>query len=317
MDTAAEFELTALENQQARLQGRILIADDDEDFRRLLVHRARRMGLDVVEVETGAQAMAAVKQDAFDVAVLDIYMPGCSGLQVAESARKLDRDLQTIVLTGSQTFENALQALRVGVHDYLTKPLDSMASFELALSRALEHRRLVRENARLFAEVQRLAVTDPLTGLSNRHRLSEVLGHEAERARRLRRPMAAIMLDMDGLKALNDACGHEAGDQALQVIAAAIRKHIRRADVPIRCGGDEFLILLPEADLPGATGVAKRISDEVSKASIHGHPVRISGGVACEKKVKDAGRSLVKAADAALYRAKRAGKGKIVSQRER
>jgi DNA-binding NtrC family response regulator len=112
------------------LSGMVLIADDDADFRRLLVRRATRMGLTVVEASSGTQALEAVRKTSFDAIVVDVYMPGCSGVEVAQEARNLDAHVQAIVLTGSATLENAIEALRAGVYDFLTKPLESLDVFE-------------------------------------------------------------------------------------------------------------------------------------------------------------------------------------------
>ncbi|NIN70319.1 MAG: diguanylate cyclase, partial [Anaerolineae bacterium] len=222
--------------------GLVLIADDDDDFRRLLVRRAKRMGLRVVEARDGCEALEAVKRQSFDALVLDLYMPGASGIEVLEAGSRIDPEVQTILLTGNASLETAVEALRAGAYDYLTKPLDSLTVFELALTRALEHRHLLQDNARLFAEVQRLAVTDPLTGLYNRHKLNEALAAEVERAQRYGRPLALIMLDLDNLKRVNDSLGHPAGDEVLKQVADIIRQEIRRVDIATRFGGDEFLV---------------------------------------------------------------------------
>ncbi|GAH47286.1 unnamed protein product, partial [marine sediment metagenome] len=140
--------------------GTILIAEDDPDYRQLLSRRASRMGLDVHQAANGQEAIDAVNECEFDALVLDLYMPEHTGLEVIDAARKIDPDVQALILTGSASVETAVEALRAGVYDYLTKPLESMTSFELALSRALERRYLVKENKRLFEEIQRLAVTD-------------------------------------------------------------------------------------------------------------------------------------------------------------
>jgi diguanylate cyclase (GGDEF)-like protein len=291
--------------------GVVLIADDDADFRRLLVRRATRMGLTVVEASSGSQALVAVRNTSFDAIVVDVYMPGCSGVEVAQEARSLDPHVQAIVLTGSATLENAIEALRAGVYDFLTKPLESLDEFEMSLSRALELQRLLRENSRLFSEVQRLAVTDSLTGLSNRRRLDEVLEVEVERARRYGRSLSIVMLDVDGLKRINDTCGHNVGDEVLQAAAAAIRREVRKVDLATRLGGDEFLLLLAEAALPEAAGVAGRIFQHFSTLSVHGERVVASAGVAQWLPKYPAPADFIHAADLALYEAKRGGGGHI------
>ena len=291
--------------------GLILIADDDADFRQLLVSRATKMGLEVIEAEDGIQALNALQRNAFDAVVVDLYMPGRSGLEVAQAAQHVDPDLPVIVLTGSATVETAIEALRSGVHDYLTKPLESLAAFELSLTRALEHRYLLKENARLFMEVQRLAVTDPLTGLFNRHKFDDAIGPEVERASRYDRPLSLIMIDMDGLKKINDTYGHPAGDKLLKEVADLIRDQLRKVDLPVRFGGDEFLILLPEADLQEASRVAERLSARIRGLSVHTAQVTASMGVAQWEPALGSLQGFLHAVDQALYQAKRAGKSRL------
>jgi diguanylate cyclase (GGDEF)-like protein len=292
--------------------GTALVADDDNNFRQLLARRARRMGLTVVEVDTGSKALEAVAAHLFDVLVLDLYMPGATGLEVFQAARRTQPEIQAILLTGSASVETAVEALRQGAYDYLTKPLESLATYELALTRALEHRHLLRENARLFQEVQRLAITDPLTGLYNRHKLTEALETEFERAVRYGRPVSMIMMDLDDLKVVNDTYGHPGGDVVLQKVAVAIRGHIRRLDLPTRYGGDEFLVLLPETSLADAERVAQRISYEVRKIQAGTLPVTASTGVVEWVAGIRSSQEFLGAADQALYEAKRRGGGAIV-----
>ena len=190
----------------------------------------------------------------------------------------------------------------------------SRALEAVALTRALEHRHLLRENARLFQEVQRLAITDPLTGLYNRHKLAEALETECERAVRYGRPVSMIMMDLDDLKLVNDTLGHPGGDVVLQKVAEAIRGHIRRLDLPTRYGGDEFLVLLPETSLVDAERVAQRISHEVRKIRAGELPVTASVGVVDWGSGYRSSQEFLSAADQALYLAKRRGGGAIVIQ---
>lgn len=298
-------EWTVVERDAPHPGGRILIADDDTDFRSVLVRRARRMGLEVVEAGDGPEARRMLDGQAYDALVVDLYMPGATGLEVVEHAQRLDPNIQAIVLTASASVETAVEALRAGVYDYMSKPFESMAAFELALTRALEHRRLIEENARLFAEVQRLAVTDPVTGLFNRHKLNEFLELEVERARRYGRPLSLIMLDIDDMKKFNDTFGHPAGDEALRRVAQAIRSQVRRVDLPTRYGGDEFLIVLPEAQAEEAQAIAMRIGIEIGKGSFDGARLSASAGVSVWKAEFATAEDFVSDVDQSLYRDKR------------
>lgn len=291
--------------------GKALIADDEDDFRRLLVKRATTMGLTVDEVSDGTQAIEAIRQNSYDILVMDLYMPGATGLEVIREAQRIDPDTESILMTGSASLETAIEAIRAGVYDYLTKPLESLTSFELTVSRALERRHLIRENERLFKEVQRLALTDQLTGLYNRHKLKESLESEVERARRYRRPLSLIMLDLDGLKVINDTYGHSAGDAVLKQVADAIRNQTRRVDLSARIGGDEFLVLLPEAGLEVATEVAKRVRREITSVPIEEITISISIGVGQWGEEFNTPQGFLHAVDQALYQAKRSSGAKI------
>ncbi len=299
------------EKGDTRPLGRILIAEDDADFRRILSRRAARMGLEVDQVENGAQAIDAFKDGGYDALVVDLYMPEFGGLDVIEAAREVDPDIESLILTGSASVEMAVEALRAGVYDYLTKPLESMTEFEMALKRALERRRLIKENKRLFEENKRLAVTDPLTGLFNRHRLQDVLNGELERASRYNRPLSIIMIDMDELKEINDSLGHPAGDEALNLVANAIAQCVRKVDLAARFGGDEFVIVLPEADVAVAISVAERINQEVAKLKVEHIQLSISLGVAAWNKTYTSPETFIEAADRAMYQAKRSDDNRV------
>jgi diguanylate cyclase (GGDEF)-like protein len=291
--------------------GKALIADDDEDFRRLLIRRAKTMGLSVDEVSNGTEALEMISQNSYDILVMDLYMPGATGLDVIREAQRMDPDTEAILMTGSASLETAIEAIRAGVYDYLTKPLESLTAFELTVTRALERRHLIRENERLFQEVQRLALTDQLTGLFNRHKLKESLESEVERARRYQRPLSLIMVDLDDLKVVNDTYGHPAGDEVLRQVAEAIKNHTRRVDLAARIGGDEFLVLLPEAGLEVATEVAKRVRREITSNPFEELAISVSVGVGQWGEEFNTPQGFLHAVDQALYQAKRSEDKKI------
>ncbi|MFQ5596235.1 MAG: diguanylate cyclase, partial [Anaerolineae bacterium] len=171
------------------------------------------------------------------------------------------------------------------------------------------------ENARLYARVQKLAITDSLTGLYNRRGLFEFGRREVERARRFGRPLAAIMFDLDHFKRVNDTYGHATGDQVLAGLAARCRQALREVDLLGRYGGEEFAVLLPEIELADAGQVAERLRQSTAQAPFATDQglmeITISLGVApLDDECADL-EALLQRADQALYAAKEAGRNKV------
>jgi diguanylate cyclase (GGDEF)-like protein len=169
------------------------------------------------------------------------------------------------------------------------------------------------DNARRFREARQLADLDALTGLHNRRYFHETLAREVARAHRYSRDLALVIFDLDDFKAINDQIGHLAGDGVLADAAARVRDVVRSADIACRVGGDEFAVVLPESTLRDVDQLYRRIQHAVS-AQLLGEVGRIvfSAGVA-ELRPEDDAVSFFQRADDALYRAKEAGKGQIVS----
>jgi diguanylate cyclase (GGDEF)-like protein len=173
------------------------------------------------------------------------------------------------------------------------------------------------DNARLHDIVQRQAITDDLTGLVNRRRFIEALDAEVERARSFGSPLTIVLADLDNFKQVNDEFGHHGGDVVLRAFADLIRSHVRDVDVSGRIGGEEFAILLPETDNAGASRVAERMRRSLNEVSIplsDGASIHVASsfGVAALAPGQT-GDDLLRAADAALYRAKDEGKNRVVA----
>ncbi len=170
------------------------------------------------------------------------------------------------------------------------------------------------ENARLFDEVQKLAITDPLTHLYNRRKFEEAASKEFDRSRRYNRPLCAIMIDLDQFKAVNDTYGHLVGDQTLAAVADLCQKNIRNIDILARYGGEEFVIILPETTANQAFLSAERLRNdcETTKIETVQGPISltISLGLADLNKTCKTLEELLDRADQALYESKRTGRNK-------
>jgi diguanylate cyclase (GGDEF)-like protein len=182
---------------------------------------------------------------------------------------------------------------------------------QLALARTIANEASIAlENARLYGEARALADRDPLTGFFNHRSLHERFGQEAVRARRIHQPLGLLMLDVDDFKLVNDTFGHLLGDEVLRWTADLIRRTIRASDIPARYGGDEFAILLPDADHEEATRTAERLTKAFGEATFHQDgrldvQIGISVGVATFPADGRTAAELIAVADAGLYRVKR------------
>ncbi len=195
---------------------------------------------------------------------------------------------------------------RRAVEEAKEDDLSALEELALTAGRAIEKSRQLRE-------LHELAVRDPLTGLHNRRYFHETLAHEVKRAHRYDRRLALIFLDLDDFKSINEEIGHLGGDSVLAEVAQRLRSVVRGADIPCRVGGDEFAVILPESSLEDTERFFQRL-----QLAIQGQPIgripnlRVSAGMA-ELARDDDATSLFRRVDQALYRAKRAGKGRVVA----
>ncbi|HEX2981682.1 MAG TPA: GGDEF domain-containing protein, partial [Anaerolineaceae bacterium] len=171
----------------------------------------------------------------------------------------------------------------------------------------------ITDQKRFETALQKMAITDPLTGLFNRRQFFDLAEHELERSRRYGHPMSLIILDIDDFKRVNDHYGHRAGDQVLQTVTQALDGQLRDSDIIGRYGGEEFTILLPETDAPHAVEAAERLRQIAAKCSVDtGHglaQVTISLGVVCAQPSDTLNvDQILEHADRALYSAKHNGR---------
>jgi diguanylate cyclase (GGDEF)-like protein len=290
---------------------RILVADDNLAFRQQLAGDLGRWGYEVLVAEDGLTAWRLLQEaDAPTLALLDWMMPGMDGARVCEEVRRRPggRYRYLILLTARADKSDVIRGLEAGADDYLVKPLDP---HELR-ARLRAGRRILELQEQLLAAQESLrhqATHDGLTGLLNRAAILEALGRELARAGREGRPVGVLLADVDHFKAINDTFGHPAGDAVLREVGRRLGASLRPYDALGRYGGEEFLAVLPDCDAESLARLAERLRQCVGEApvSLLGEfvPVTLSLGGAAGTHGAEA---LLRAADVAMYRAKRAGR---------
>jgi diguanylate cyclase (GGDEF)-like protein len=214
----------------------------------------------------------------------------------------------------------AAEASAVGVLQVVCeRPVDrSGVALLLELARALA---ISVRNAETFEKTRRLTFTDDLTALYNSRFMALYLDRELKRCRRMKSPLSLLFMDLDGFKEVNDTHGHLAGSRTLVEVGAVLEQTVRDADILIRYGGDEFVILFPETPLSGGLVIAERIRQVIENTKFLVEAMGIEGrvsasiGIAAYPESADDVRSLITSADRAMYEAKALGKNRVVSAR--
>ena len=290
---------------------KILVVDDAEVMRNLLTGVLTDAGYEVKAVSTGEKAVGEIKEDDYDVVITDLKMPGMNGLEVIKEAKQINADICIIAITAYPSVKSAVEAMREGAYDYITKPFD-IEEIRLVVRRAAERYFLLKE-AGQKEFYRELAISDGLTGIYNHRHFHEVLPREIERAKRYAQPFCLLMIDIDDFKKYNDTHGHLAGDKLLTNIANLLIPSIRSADIVFRYGGEEFVVILPQVGKQGGVSSAKRIlkliKQKLSVTVSIGVTSFPDGGV-----YKD---ELINQADSAMHQAKKLGKDRICAFEEK
>lgn len=223
--------------------------------------------------------------------------------------RPLERLAKGAAKVAAGNLEVDLPVISAGEVGYLTQVFNNMVVRLREGREALDaaNETLRRKNE----ELERVSVTDGLTGLYNRRRLMEVLSDEMRRSQRLKHTFAALMVDVDHFKKYNDSFGHLAGDAVLTRVAAMLRESTREVDFVARYGGEEFLVMLPETAIPEAQEIAERIRRRIAEESFPGRRMTVSIGVAEFPLHGQTPEQVIAAADEALYEAKREGRDNV------
>jgi len=300
----------------------VLVVEDNNIARKYLERKLLTAGYTVVSVCNGIEALAVFKERFFPIILSDWMMPEMSGLELCKTIRNLETSgyVFFVLLTARDSKEDIINGLEAGADDYLTKPVDH-SELVARLNSGMRILELERNLKQATEEIERLSVTDPLTGCFNRGYMNKKLLQELMRGKRYQRPVSVIFCDIDHFKEVNDTYGHLAGDTVLKKFASCIFDSVRLdIDWLTRYGGEEFLIILPETTADGAYCVAERIRKNICLSDFYWQeqriPISASFGVSTtenrEGDLEMSPDTLIKLADDALYQAKKNGRNQVV-----
>jgi len=289
----------------------ILIVDDTVSNLDILSELLKEY--DLIESTNGAEALEIVNDEKVDLILLDIMMPEMDGHEVCQVLKGNPKtaDIPIIFITAKTDEESIEKAYNVGGSDYIAKPFKTK---EL-LARVKRELKITK----LQNELKRLASTDSMTHLYNRRHFIQLSNQTIALARREKRKISLVMLDIDKFKNINDTYGHQTGDEVIVSLSDILKENSRKSDIVCRYGGEEFVLLLPDANLDRAYTVAEKIREKAERFCLETESNKqlhftVSLGISeLSLEAENSLESALKKADDALYRAKESGRNRVCS----
>jgi diguanylate cyclase (GGDEF)-like protein len=294
---------------------KLLIADDSGLYRTVLKNLMESWGYEVVLAANGYEALGILdSEDPPRLAILDCFMPGLGGLELCELIRSRKQDyVYTILLTVADQESDILKGFEFGADDYLCKPFK-----ELELKARIQvGERIINSQEELVVAHEALrfeALHDPLVKLWNRRAILDLLSTELSRAKRSQTSLSVFFADLDAFKRVNDVHGHLVGDDVLRNVSEKMSRAVREYDHVGRCGGEEFLVVLPDCGSETAREVAERVRHHIDNEPISIASIKLKITVSIGVSQWQAGqemRDLLHLADLAMYRAKQNGGNRV------
>jgi diguanylate cyclase (GGDEF)-like protein len=295
---------------------RILIVDDEELMREFLHEVLRDEGYTIDLAGSGREALKKMSASEYDIVLTDIVMPELDGLGVVGATKDLPYNPSVIVMTGYASMETAVESMKLGAADYITKPFN-IDQIRIIIKKTIEER-VLKARAAEGEFYKELSRKDGLTELYNHRFFHQLLETEVSRAERYNRVVSLLMIDIDDFKSYNDAHGHPAGDIALRRLAQLLKQSSRNCDFVARYGGEEFAIIVPEVSADSARRMAERLLKLIDESEFEGEEKMLGGrmtisiGIATFPMQASSKSELVEHSDQALYRAKGLGKNRVV-----
>lgn len=299
--------------REKRLDATVFYAEDSLVMSNLVIGWLEPLGLRVRHFLAGEPLLQAMETEPCDLVLTDFLLEGkISGLAVVREIRNTLRSrVPVLVISGFEDQPRRVEILRSGANDFITKPV-LQEELIARIQTLVMNKKLLDELEAQQDRLLELAMTDSLTGLYNRHSLSDIAPKLMSGAQRHGHPLSLVMLDLDNFKFINDNFGHQAGDDVLCKVGQLLRESCREGDYSSRFGGEEFLIILPHCDSRDAQARAEQLRRALAELRPAGMEVSASFGVATLKAGDGADFDLfLKRADQALYRAKSNGKNQV------
>lgn len=291
----------------------ILIVDDDSAVKESVEEFLKILNYTVKSALNADEALKILESFKANIVLTDIMMEGMDGLELTRRVKSLHH-ADVMVMTGYSADYSYEEAIRAGASDFIFKPF-RFEELDLRIKRVLKEADLQSERSNLMKKLEKLAITDALTGLYNSRHFFSQIKTEIKRYNRYSRSLSLLILDIDFFKNYNDSWGHLEGDKVLMEIGKTINACMRSMDTAYRYGGEEFAILLPETRLQKACVVGARIKDIISSQIFKPEPnvqksVTVSIG-ATELLEGEDFRSFISRTDKALYKSKETGRNKL------
>ncbi len=291
---------------------KLLIVEDSEDDALLLVRQVRKGGFDptVLRVDSLKAMAEALEGESWDVVVSDYRLPGFTARSVLRLMEQSGKDIPFIVVSGAIGEVRLVSLMKAGAHDVIMK--NSLARLVPAIRREMDHAASRHTRRAAQNRLEYLARYDSLSGLPNRTLFQDRLTQALLRAKRSKKSMALMYLDIDRFKSINDRLGHAAGDELLRAVAQRLSRAIRASDTAARLGGDEFAILIEGLEGRGAVEevVGKLSQTFTAPFQLDGNNINVTSsiGIAIYPECGEDAQSLVNNADTAMYYAKGQGR---------
>ena len=317
IETIQQTIIQILNSHILELEADVLFIEDSQSIADLVVSLFKDHKSTIHHVHELSEMKSAFDKNDFELVITDYYLKDNeTGDDVISYIRNYDdsdkSNTPILVVSGESNQKKRTSFLRNGANDFILKPYDNDELLVRA-SNLISNHRLLKQSKQQQQQLMKLALTDHLTGLYNRHSLYDLGPKYISNAHRHKTPLSLLVVDLDHFKKVNDTHGHSVGDLVLQDISEIMQQHCRTEDIAARFGGEEFIMLLTNCDLENAINKAERLREAIESSKPEGLTITSSIGVA-ELAHKEEIDDLFNRADAAVYEAKDTGRNKVIAK---